>query len=454
MSVKPELERAEEEAEEGDDAAEGAAPLTMSELVQRGDVDGLMELAKAHRTGTGGVAKDLKRCFECYEAAAKLGSAAASYSAALFFVSGGVVEKDMKEAAARLRASAEAGYTPAKVYLANLYEQGVYYKADPAKADVWYRSAARSGDVAAEPGTPAYRRAMAELGAVRYCLEIARDPKSTADDKARFIKKAKAFGYREKGAESEAERMSQLPESVVAPRVVEAAAQATIPERRARASDGGELKDRAEKSDATATKEAAPAADPVKQTEAVLAKANAALEKAEQRAAKTKPKSAPLMERLEIDWGDGFTAFFFAIVLMGAGFALGHALTLGATGILAKAGAGAVPIVGAHVELILPIAISLLGVLPALLVYRLPTWARALAVAALAGIAGEMAWGAKYVFVATRLVQVTAFAAAGFLAALLVLGIFGGTRSGYKTRHLKKIGIGMPLRVKKGLERD
>src|SRR5207253_1120078 len=114
----------------------------------------------------------------------------------------------------------------------------------------------------------------------------------------------------------------------------------------------------------------------------------------EKSAAKPKVAKRPLAERLEIDWGDGLTAFFFASVLVAAGFALGHVLTLGAHSLLetrAQAGSPAVvPIVGARVELILP----------------------------------------------------------------LVIGIFGGTRSGYKARHLKKIGVGVPLRVKKGLEDD
>src|SRR5262245_7243300 len=197
MSAPKEAERAAAEAdEEALDEAAGDG-LSIDALVARADVDGLLDLAKAYRTGTADVPRDLAKCFRCYDEAAKLGSAAAEYSAALFHLSGGVVEKDLKLGATRLRTAADSGYTPAKVYLANLYELGIHYKADPEKADVWYRNAARSSEIQEEPGTPEYARAMGEIGCVRYCLEIANDPASTEEDRAHFLRKAKAFGYRD-----------------------------------------------------------------------------------------------------------------------------------------------------------------------------------------------------------------------------------------------------------------
>jgi hypothetical protein len=83
-----------------------------------------------------------------------------------------------------------------------------------------------------------------------------------------------------------------------------------------------------------------------------------------------------------------------------------------------------------------------LGTLPTIVVYRLPTVGRAIVVAAVTGAAGEVAWGAHRAFVPAHVTQVVAFAAAGFLATLLVLGVLGGTRSGYKARHLKMLGVG------------
>ena len=102
-------ERAEEEAAL-DLAAASAA--TLEQLVAAEDVDGLLALAKAHRAGTDGVPKDLKKCLECYRAAAKLGSAEAEYAAALFHLSGGVVVQDLKEGAARLRVADRRGSRP------------------------------------------------------------------------------------------------------------------------------------------------------------------------------------------------------------------------------------------------------------------------------------------------------------------------------------------------------
>lgn len=412
MSPKPELER--DEAAEPD-ASEGVA-LTMAELVQAGDAEGLLALAKAHRAGTDGVEKDLAKALACYEAAAKLGSAAGEYSAALFYLNGGVVERDPKEAAQRFRAAADKGYTPAKVYVANLYELGIHYKADPAKADVWYRNAARSSGIDAEPGTPEYRRAMAELGCVRHCLEIVRDPAASAADKDTFAKKAKAFGYRPGG-----ERASMTPEPADARASSPGAARASV----ASAPDAAP--------ENAATTSAAPAKAPATKHD------------------DDKPPPRSIRDRWGVDFGDGFGAFFLAAVFFGAAFAGAHALTI-AVEPMAQAGR-ALPVVGTRVELILPILVGVVGALPTLLVYRLPTFLRALVVGALVGVAGEVLWNSGRVLVEPHFLQVSAFAAAGMLAALLVLGVFGGTRTGWKARHLRKLAVGMPLRVKDNLKR-
>src|SRR5262245_12581165 len=139
--------------------------LDIDGLKARGDIDGLLELARAYRSQ-----REMRRCFDAYSAAAELGSADAEYAVALFWMSGGVVEQDLKEGAMRLRAAAEKGNVAAKVYLGNLYELGVYYKADPEKADVWYRNAARAANVQSEPGSEEDSRELAELGCARDVL--------------------------------------------------------------------------------------------------------------------------------------------------------------------------------------------------------------------------------------------------------------------------------------------
>src|SRR5439155_11263657 len=113
-----------------------------------------------------------------------------------------------------------------------------------------------------------YRRAMAELGCVRYCLEIVRDAKASDDDKATFLRKARALGYRDP-AQSQPDRLSATPPSIATPMTAAAAA---------------------------------PVADPVKQSEEVLAKATAAIEKAEKKAASTKTKpTAKEASKLAVD---------------------------------------------------------------------------------------------------------------------------------------------------------
>ena len=93
MSAPKEAERRAAEAEEEalDEAADSDSSI--ESLVARADVDGLLDLAKAYRVGADGHARDLAACFRCYDEAAKLGSVQAEYSAALFHLSGGIVEK-------------------------------------------------------------------------------------------------------------------------------------------------------------------------------------------------------------------------------------------------------------------------------------------------------------------------------------------------------------------------
>lgn len=402
------LARASAEADDEAAAEEAAAEdegRSLAKLVAGSDVDGLLALAKAYRSGTGSVPRDLKQCFECYRAAAGLGSAAAEHAVALFYLTGGVVERDEREGAARLRSAADQGHTPAKVYLANLYELGIHYKADAEKADVWYRNAARSSGLTLEPGTPEHLRAMAEIGCVRHCLEIVRDEATTEEDRAYFLKKAKTHGYRDR-ASSPGSRSSAPPSATGAPM------SSTLP---------------------AILDEAVLTPVPAEPTAAEGAPAAKAATKKQDAAPSREDKKAKRRVSLgsRVEWGHGLTGFVYASVFMGAALAGGHLLTEGARVLVADG--QPVPVVGDRIHWIAPLALGVIGVFPTVVVYRLPTVGRAILVGAFAGLAGELAWGFPGgVLFSARLTQIVAFSAAGFLAALLVLGLFGGVRSGQR----------------------
>jgi hypothetical protein len=365
--------KADEREEPEEEAAEEEAPATFEQLVAREDVEGLLALAKACRAGTGGVAKDLPKCLECYRAAAKLGNAEAEYGAALFYLSGGVVPQDLKEGALRLRVAADNGYLPAKVYLANLYELGVHYAEDTAKADVWYRSAARAAEIEDEPGSDAYARAMAELGCARYALALSSDTALTAEQREHFLKKAKAYGYLLK---MRRERDSQIAEQKAA--VLE------------------------EPAATRAAGEAEPAPKP--------------------RPARAAPGARPSTPR-----SHALLAFLFETLFVGASVGAGYLAHLGAIELLQRG--SPVPIVGHRLELIIPAFLAVLGVLPAFLTYRAGTVVRAIAVGAIAGGAGYALWETgRGLFMATLGMQCLVFGVGGFLATLFVLGLTGGAK--------------------------
>jgi hypothetical protein len=374
----------EREASPGEETAaeEAGAPATLEELVAREDVDGLLALAKAHRGGTDGVTKDLKQCLACYAAAAKLGSAEAEYGAALFYLSGGVVAQDLKEGATRLRTAADGGFLPAKVYLANLYELGVHYAADTAKADVWYRNAARGAGIDADPAGDEYARAMADLGCVRYALALAEDPSASAEDRERFLKKAKAYGYQLKI------RRDRASMAAAEPAAVDAAAATTETVREA------------------SPKKAAKAAPEPKDAEP------------KKRAAARAPSASVL---------GSLAAFAYETMFVAASIAAGYLAHLGALELVHHG--TAIPLLGHRLYLIIPILLAVIGVLPAFLMYKAGTVVRALAIAAIAGGAGYAVWEAgRALLFATREIQTLAFGVAGFLATLLVLGLFGGVK--------------------------
>jgi hypothetical protein len=424
---------------EADDSelGEAAGPdaYDLDALQKQGNVPGLLALAKVYRAGTAPGGRDMAQCLEAYRAAASLGSAEAEYAIALFYMNGGtVVPQDLRQGTLHLRTAAEKGSIPAKVYLGNLYELGINYKADSEKADVWYRNAARGARVEAEPGTDEFTRALADLGCARYALLTSRDPAASDDDKNRVLARAKAHGWGLRIREDITE--GDRPTFVHALATAESAgatATATPPPVAvdvaggARGGSGadtrGEPRQRKDTSPETAqakrrAEEAHAKTDPPKAP--LDPAAAAAAEKADRLA---KKRSAERSEKMR----GALAAFGYALLFALAGAGAGYAATLGARELVAHG--HVLPLVGTKTRLVFPIVLALVGVLPAWLVYRLGTVVKALGLGAVAGAIGWVAWGTgQYAFHGDRPLQALAFALAGFLAGLLVLGLIGGAK--------------------------
>jgi hypothetical protein len=404
---------AEAEARAELEAVAALGPAGVERLAAAGDVDSLLALARAHRAGEGSIPRDLARCLAAYRAAGALGNAEAKYSVALFLLAGGVVPQDLKAGATELRAAADGGSTPAKIYLANLYEQGVHYKADQEKADVWYRSAARAAGVKAEPGSRDYTRALAELGSVRHGLELFADPATAEGEKGVIGKKMKAYGWQLRlrdPAASDPPPPSATP-SAPAPAPVPVPVPAP----------------------AAAEKQAKPGAKPEKPA----AKPAPKPDKPEKPAPKPRRGAGSFTPKL------GLVAFLVATLFVAVGWGAGVLLAGGAQELLARGQPLPLPI-GDHLALVLPAAVAAIGVLPGILLYRAGTFARALGVAALAAIGGYAAHTVPGgAFLPSIELQTTAFAVAAYLASLLVLGLFGGSRL-KPPGPPPKMGIGFP----------
>ncbi len=418
--------RADAEARAELEAAAASGQVGIDRLAAKGDVDTLLDLARAYRAGDGVIGRDLGKCLAAYRAAASLGSADAKHSVALFLLTGSIVPQDLKAGAGELRAAADGGSTPAKVYLANLYEQGIHYKADAEKADVWYRSAARAAGVKAEPGTPEFTRALAELGSVRHGLELVNDPATSAGDKGVLGKKMKAYGWQLRVRDDVmAPTSTPPPASEVA--TPDAAAEKAVDPPKVERGDAPAPSGEAPKPTAKAKPSEAPKKNRGDQEEAEEPPAKA----------KRKAGATPFTPKL------GAVAFLVAFLFVAIGWGAGVLLTSGARELLAHGQSLPVPI-GEHLELILPIAAAALGVLPGILLYRAGTFARAVVVGALAAVAGYAAYTVPGgALLAGLELQATAFAVAGYLASALVLGLFGGSR--FKPPGPPpKMGLGYP----------
>jgi hypothetical protein len=384
--AKPEPEP-DDQDETGDEVS--GDDVDIDGLKARGDVDGLLALAKAYRGGSAPGGRDMSRCLEAYRAAAELGSGDAEHAVALFCMSGGVVPQDLKEGATRLRAAAEKGSVAAKVYLGNLYELGIHYRADAEKADVWYKSAARGARVEFEPGGDDYARELAELGCVRYVLALVATDAVVEDEKARLLQRARAHGYglrmKEETGPAEADRPTLLDslQQTDPTGSVATGATASEPQRR-------------ERQRATTTPD-------TKSARAAQARENG-------------PSQTAL----------GLGAFAYAVLFTTAGLGAAYAAMLGARELVAHG--TLLPGLGTRAHLVFPLVLAIVGVMPALLVYRFGAWFKALLIAALLGGIGWVAWGMGQVIHSARPVQAIAFGLAGLLAGLLVLGLLGGTK--------------------------
>ncbi len=388
------------------DEARSADALDLDALRMRGDVDGLLSLARAYRSGSVPGGRDMNRCLDAYRAAAELGSADAEYAVALFSMSGGIVAQDLKEGTTRLRVAAERGSVAAKVYLGNLYELGIHYKADPEKADVWYRNAARGALVEAEPGSEEHTRALAALGCVRYVLALVERGAVSGDDEARLLQRARAHGYglrmRDESATDRPTFLDSLENADV--RAVASASTSTT--------ESGDAAARRERQRRATTPD----------TKAARAAASAPTNDA------ARPrKEAPAQDAGPSRAAIGLGAFGYALLFAIAGLGAAYASTLGARE-LALHGTP-LPGLGERTDAVFPIVLGLVGVLPTSLVYRLGTVIKALFIGAFLGGIGWVAWGTGQAELhGLRSVQALAFGLAGFLAALLVLGLAGGTK--------------------------
>lgn len=335
------------------------------------DVEALLAAAREARTN-----KDMKKCLELYEAAAQLGSGDGHYAAALFYLGGQIVAQDFKKGTSHLRAAAEAGILSAKIYMANLYELGIHYAPDAEKADVWYRNAARAAEI--EEGED-YARKMADIGSARHYLELASDESTTEDDRAAWGKKARALGYQLK-TRSQPDVVPPSTSTLTSAPVI------PVPEKKV------------EEAPAPVAKKPEP------------------------------PKKKPATWFTPIA---GIKAFAVEVLFMGAALATGFLATEGAKILIQQQ--GALPILGNHAERAYGIAIALIGILPALLVYRARTVAASIGAGAVTAAIGFWLHGSpKGTWLEPRPFQILVFALAGFLGCALALGMLDGAKPAKK----------------------
>lgn len=359
---------------------------SIDELVANEDVEGLLELGAAYRLGAGPIPKDAFKAVECFEAASRLGHAESEYFVGVAHLNGLGVSKDLAEGVKRMRSAAQRGSLRAKVYVANLYEMGVHYAADRDKADVWYRNVARAAEIEADPESDAYELAMAELGCVRFCLQLVADEALPTKDRAFYLKRAKAMGYSHRLAQAQppAEPEPEATPDPAAPGAEPSEAAPAEPETKADAKPG-------------ADQEEAP-----------------------------DDEEEPAALGARWTFGAGLGAFVVAALFAVASFYTGW---LASEGSRALAAAGrALPGIGAMHDLVFAAVLIAFGVLPATSVYR----PKVVGIGAVVGAAA--AAGGWFLHPSTPLLwspaaQAGAFGLAGLAVVLLFLGLLNGTRA-------------------------
>lgn len=339
----------------------------------------LLDEARAARS-----AKDLTRAHALYTQAAALGSTDADYALGVFALAGQVVARDPRVGATHLRRAADQGHLQARVHLANVLDTGtVAGQPEPERAALFIRGVARSLGLAGTE-TAADRRALAEAGVGRFIAEI---EDGTYEETERWNKKARALGFGRRGLQSEpdlsAMTASDLTPAPLAPPSTDAASSAR------------------------------PLIEPPPKP-------------------KVKPNVGPSRGPSA---GEALAAAGFASLFLGAGWGIAFAATEAAQAAIEMG--QVMPVLGTRIILLWPIAVGLVGVLPALLFYRGSAWLRSFGVALVTAFAGFMLHGTgKLLLVSPRELQALALGSAAFWLSLLVFGFAGGAKSSAKRASL------------------
>lgn len=331
----------------------------------------IAELLTAARAARG--EKDLARSHALYTEAASLGSTDADYALGVFALSGQVVARDPKVGATHLRRAADAGHLQARVHLANALDTGtIAGQPEPERAALFVRGVARSLGLAGTE-SPDDQRALAEAGLGRFLAEI---PDATYEESTRWSKKARALGYGKRGPASDPE----LPP-------VQTSAVSSAPAALTTAPAGAEV----------------PA----------------------------KPRVKPRRKPSGPTAGEAAAAAGFALLFLVAGWGVAFASVQAAHAALEQG--RELPALGTRVDLLWPLAVGVVGVLPATLFYRGGAFLRAFGAGLIAAFAGFMLHGTgTLVVLEVREMQALAIGTAVFWGALLVLGFLGGAKASKK----------------------
>ncbi len=313
--------------------------------------------------------KDLARAHVLYGEAASLGSTDADYALGVFALAGQVVARDPKAGALHLRRAADAGHLQARVHLANALDTGTIAGHPEPERAALFVRGVARALGLAGTEAPDDQRALAEAGLGRFLAEI---PDATYEESTRWSKRARALGFGRRGPASDPE----LP-PLEAPQPQDAPAP-VLPE-----------------------------------------------------PAPPKAKTARRAQPSGPSAGEAAAAAGFALLFLVAGWGVGFGSVQAAYAALEQG--TQLPLLGARVELLWPLAVGIVGVLPATLFYRGGAFVRALGAGAIAAFAAFMLHGTgTLVVLEARELQALAVGSAAFWVALLVLGFLGGAKASKK----------------------